>query len=87
MRVRKRKMSKKAHFFVKIKKRKSILKIDLRKKILLFDFDGTISDSFDYVADFLVSEANLPPFSGEQKQNLRGMSMVGAKFASQLSRS
>ena len=42
---------------------------------IIFDFDGTIADSFDYVADFLVSEARLPPLKDEQRLALRGLSM------------
>jgi phosphoglycolate phosphatase len=43
---------------------------------IIFDFDGTIADSFDYVAEFLADEAELPPLSEEQKQGLRGRSMI-----------
>lgn len=42
---------------------------------IIFDMDGTIADSFDYVSDFLVQEAKLPPLSDEQKLALRGLSM------------
>jgi phosphoglycolate phosphatase len=42
---------------------------------IIFDMDGTIADSFDYVSDFLVQQAKLPPLSDEQKRNLRGLSM------------
>jgi phosphoglycolate phosphatase len=44
---------------------------------IIFDMDGTIADSFDYVADFLAKEAGLPPLSDEQKQSLRGLSVNG----------
>ena len=44
---------------------------------IIFDMDGTIADSFDYVADFMASEAGLGTLSAEQKKELRGLSMVG----------
>lgn len=44
---------------------------------IIFDFDGTISDSFEYIVDFLAAQAKLPPLSKKQKQELRGHSMVG----------
>ena len=44
---------------------------------IIFDFDGTIADSFDYVADFMASEAGKAPLSHEQRKGLRGLSMVG----------
>lgn len=43
---------------------------------IIFDFDGTIADSFDYVADFMASEAGIT-LSNEQRDHLRGLSMVG----------
>lgn len=43
---------------------------------IIFDFDGTIADSFDYVADFMASHAGRPPLNPEEKQALRGMSMT-----------
>src|SRR5947209_2546445 len=43
---------------------------------IIFDLDGTIAASFDYVAEFLVAEACCPPLSGEPKANLRGLSMA-----------
>jgi phosphoglycolate phosphatase len=43
---------------------------------IIFDFDGTIADSFDYVAAFLAGETRMPPLSDDQKQELRGLSMV-----------
>lgn len=43
---------------------------------IIFDFDGTIADSFDYVAGFLASEAKMPPLHEDQKHELRGLSMV-----------
>ena len=44
---------------------------------IIFDMDGTIADSFDYVADFMASESGVGPLSDEQKKSLRGLSMVG----------
>lgn len=38
--------------------------------------DGTIADSFDYVADFMASEAGIGPLTSTQKQELRNLSMV-----------
>lgn len=43
---------------------------------IIFDFDGTIADSFDYIVSFLAERAKLPPLTGKQKQALRGRSMV-----------
>jgi phosphoglycolate phosphatase-like HAD superfamily hydrolase len=43
---------------------------------IIFDFDGTIADSFDYVVDFLAQSAKLPPLDRKQKQVLRGHSMA-----------
>lgn len=42
---------------------------------IIFDFDGTIADSFDYVADFLTKEAGLT-LDKQQRQALRGLSMA-----------
>jgi len=42
---------------------------------IIFDMDGTIADSFDYVSEFLVEQAKLPPLTDEQKRSLRGLSM------------
>jgi phosphoglycolate phosphatase len=42
---------------------------------IIFDMDGTIADSFDYVSDFLVAQAKLKPLSEEEKRALRGISM------------
>ena len=44
---------------------------------IIFDVDGTLADSFDYVAEFLAGEAGLPPLTAAQKKSLRGMSMTG----------
>jgi phosphoglycolate phosphatase len=43
---------------------------------IIFDFDGTIADSFDYVAGFLAASAHKPPLSEADKQKLRGLSMI-----------
>jgi phosphoglycolate phosphatase len=42
---------------------------------IIFDFDGTIADSFDYIADFLIDEADVT-LSEADTHRLRGMSMV-----------
>lgn len=42
---------------------------------IIFDFDGTIADSFDYVAEFLLAEAGVGPVNDSAKDILRGMSM------------
>jgi phosphoglycolate phosphatase len=43
---------------------------------IIFDFDGTIADSFDFVVDLLVREAGQPALTDEQRQALRGLSMT-----------
>lgn len=43
---------------------------------IIFDFDGTIVDSFDYVAEFLAAEAGTRELDDKRKQALRGLSMV-----------
>jgi len=43
--------------------------------VIIFDFDGTIADSFDYVADFLAAQAKLH-LNDEDRMSLRGMSMI-----------
>jgi phosphoglycolate phosphatase len=49
---------------------------------IIFDFDGTIGDSFEYIAGFLAEEAGKAPLSAEQKAGLRGRSMaaIGRHF-------
>jgi phosphoglycolate phosphatase len=42
---------------------------------IIFDFDGTIADSFDYVAGFLADEAGIGHLSDTRKQELNGLSM------------
>lgn len=44
---------------------------------IIFDLDGTIADSFDYVSEFLAREAHKWPLSEADKQQLRGRSMAG----------
>lgn len=44
--------------------------------VIIFDFDGTIADSFDYVAGFLERHVRRGhPLTPEEKQKLRGMTM------------
>lgn len=43
---------------------------------IIFDMDGTIADSFDYVADFLAQEAGYRHLSDQQRRQLRGLSMI-----------
>jgi phosphoglycolate phosphatase len=42
---------------------------------IIFDFDGTIADSFEYVVDFLVHEGKKQQLDASERQQLRGMSM------------
>lgn len=44
--------------------------------VIIFDVDGTLADSFDYVADFLAAEAGMQPLTTKQKEPLRGLSMT-----------
>lgn len=43
---------------------------------IIFDFDGTIANSFDYVADFIAREAGIEQLSEGQRNELRNKSMV-----------
>ncbi len=43
--------------------------------VIIFDFDGTIADSFDYVSTFIAKQAGILQLNDEQKQRLRGLSM------------
>ena len=43
---------------------------------IIFDFDGTIADSFDYVLDFLTVQAGRPLLIGTERSELRNMSMI-----------
>jgi phosphoglycolate phosphatase len=42
---------------------------------IIFDFDGTIADSFDYCVTFLAKEAGSLPLSAEQKAAFHGLSL------------
>ena len=44
--------------------------------VIIFDFDGTIADSFDYVADFLAEEAGVAPLGKQARSELKGVSMI-----------
>lgn len=44
---------------------------------IIFDMDGTIADSFDYVVDFLAYTKFGRPLTHEQKKQYYGMSMIG----------
>ncbi len=50
--------------------------------VIIFDFDGTIADSFDFIVNLLATEAGKGPLSDEQRHELRGMSMtaIGRRF-------
>ena len=43
---------------------------------IIFDFDGTIANSYDYVLDFLTDQAGLVRLEGAPRQALHGQSMV-----------
>lgn len=43
---------------------------------IIFDMDGTLANSFDYVVDFLVKEKRIKDFNSAQKDELRDLSMV-----------
>lgn len=43
---------------------------------IIFDFDGTIADSFDYVTNFMANQGDIGELNDEQRQQLRGMSMT-----------
>jgi len=47
-----------------------------KKPAVIFDFDGTIADSFDYVADFLISQVTSDKRSEINKDELKNMSML-----------
>lgn len=48
---------------------------------LIFDFDGTIVDSFDYVLGFLAKEAKRPTPKGKDAEKFRGKSMKDMALA------
>lgn len=43
---------------------------------IIFDLDGTIADSFEFITDFLAKEKNNLNLDPIQKEQLRGMSML-----------
>jgi phosphoglycolate phosphatase len=43
---------------------------------IIFDFDGTIADSFDYFLNFLAREAGKRPLTDVQKAEFHGLSLV-----------
>lgn len=45
--------------------------------VIIFDFDGTIANTFDYTVDFLSRESTRGPVSGDQKAAMHGLSMYG----------
>lgn len=42
---------------------------------IIFDFDGTIADSFEYCVNFLAKEAGALPLSDERKASFHGLSL------------
>jgi phosphoglycolate phosphatase len=44
-------------------------------RAVIFDFDGTIANSFDYVFDYLCTQAGIKPGQEPNRDTLRGMSM------------
>ena len=42
---------------------------------IIFDFDGTISDSFDFIVNLMAEAANQSPPTAVQRRQYRGMSM------------
>lgn len=44
---------------------------------IIFDMDGTIANSFDYVSEFLAREAGMWPLEPKVKEGLRRRSMAG----------
>jgi len=47
-----------------------------KRPVVIFDFDGTIADSFDYVADFLITQASVEVQKNIKKESLRHLSML-----------
>ena len=43
---------------------------------IIFDLDGTIADSFDFVADFLAEKKNGEHLDSREKRELYGLSML-----------
>jgi phosphoglycolate phosphatase len=50
--------------------------METKKPAVIFDFDGTIADSFDYVSDFLIAEARPEDVQKIKKEQLRNLSML-----------
>lgn len=48
---------------------------------IIFDFDGTIVDSFDYVLEFTAAEAGKPKPAGKEAEKYRGMDMKNLALA------
>lgn len=44
---------------------------------IIFDFDGTIANTFDYAVDFLSQESARGPVNSDQRAALHGLSMAG----------
>ncbi|HSW80052.1 MAG TPA: HAD-IA family hydrolase [Candidatus Saccharimonadales bacterium] len=48
----------------------------MKKQVIIFDFDGTIADSFDFVTSYLLGQANAAPLSLKEREKLfRGLSI------------
>ena len=43
---------------------------------IIFDFDGTIADTFHYVSDFLAGSAGIASLTDKDRQKLRALSML-----------
>ncbi len=44
--------------------------------VIIFDFDGTITDSLDYFVDFIAKEADKPSLSDHERRALHGLSLA-----------
>lgn len=44
--------------------------------VIIFDMDGTLADSFDYVSDFMARQAGIMMLDDKQKDKLRHLSMT-----------
>lgn len=47
----------------------------MNAKTIIFDFDGTIADSFEFVTDFLVSQAGKAKLNDKELQMLKSVTM------------
>lgn len=49
---------------------------------IIFDFDGTVADSFDFIVDFLAAEAGVDAPVGDKRRELRDrpMAAIGRQF-------